>query len=109
MVDQGDSTRTAAGGTDRKERIIGGVMARITASPPVGRPSFVVLIATWRLPVLAAATLVIVASSAALLSTARHDTETVFESLGFPAPVTQYLATGQADVWSWLQISGVER
>jgi hypothetical protein len=94
----------------RRERVIGGVIARINAAPsPLRQPSVAAVIAAWRLPVLAAATLVVVASSAALLTTTRRDNETVLDSLGFPSPIAQYLATGQADVWSWLQMSGGER
>ena len=109
----------------RRERVVEQVMARIADAPPLASAAPLAAASAssalaspavassaaapaasevrvdftpWRLPALAAAAVVLVASAAALARDAAEDIRprTVAESLGLPMPVTRWLETGEA-------------
>lgn len=98
----------------RRERVVDTVMARIAAAPPavapMRAPSPVAALpiagpppwadfAPWRVPALAAATAVLVASAAVMAKVGAeglHTPASVAESLGLPTPVAHWLETGES-------------
>jgi hypothetical protein len=75
-----------------RERVVRDVIARINAAPKIERNSGILAdISAWSVPAIAAAALVIVASSAITLAHDRraHDPSTIAEQLGVPAQISR--------------------
>jgi hypothetical protein len=94
----------------RRERVVGAVLARISAAPPIAAPEdrARVDLGAWLAPALAAAVVVALVSGAALATASRSGGEpaTVAESLGLPAPLARYLERGPVTPWEWFETFG---
>jgi hypothetical protein len=110
MTDDDNSIADPKELTLRQERVVRGVLARIAAAPrvsPVARTGSTDLIA-WTVPVLAAASVIMIVSGRTLLTTSREDpaNRTVIEWLGLPPLVAEYLETGTVTPSLWLNAYG---
>ena len=109
----GDAIDDATHDAERRERVVEAVLQRIASAPRVvvdrtAIPRVWVDIASWRVPALAAATIVMVASGAVILTTDRQlpqETVAVSEG-GLPVPVARYLQTGVVAPMDWLNSYG---
>jgi hypothetical protein len=91
----------------REARVIATVLDRIAAAPPVRMAAPVVDLMAWWRPALAAAAVVAIASAVGLVrdrTPARP--RTVAEALGFPAPITQWMESGNPAPWVSAMSSG---
>lgn len=117
--EMGDHNTSSDGSTrPYEERVVQSVLRRIAAAPPrqVSIETLVVArsvidIATWRVPALAAAALIMCVSGLLISRTEVQPPQEVIASRSYelPAPVRRYLETGQVAPMEWLDTFGGNR
>jgi hypothetical protein len=93
--------------SERRERVIRQVLTRIASAPaPVTDarlPGILDGIVSWTTPALAAAALIVAASTYALVKSTPDEggPARVTDALGLTPRMARFVATGDVDAWSW--------
>ena len=96
----------------RRERIVRDVLSRIASAPAPARvPRETGVfdgIVAWTRPALAAAALIMMASTLSLIWATRsgRGSERVSDALGLTSPLARFVSTGEVDTWGWLSGNG---